>query len=279
MRKTDCIHIRGLQIFAHHGVFDTEKQEGQLFVIHITLFLDLTKAGETDCLADSVHYGEVSEQIKMSMTGASYDLLERAAQKTIEDILLRFPLIKAVRLELQKPNAPVELTFDTISVEMTRGWHKVYLSFGSNLGDKKAYIEQALEAIRMNRCFRNMKVSDILVTEPYGGVVQEEFLNGVLSVETFLEPCQLLRYLQSLESLAGRERRIHWGPRTLDLDILFYDQEIWEEEELQIPHPDLINRRFVLNPLMQLMPNLRHPVLGKTVKELAEELEQKIGTD
>ena len=115
-------------------------------------------------------------------------------------------------------------------------------------------------------------VSDYLVTEPYGVTDQDEFLNGVLKMRTLLSPEELLERLHQLEQEANRERIIHWGPRTLDLDILFYDQEIIDTADLHIPHPDMQNREFVLAPMNQIAPYLRHPVLNQTISQLLNTL-------
>ncbi|MBQ9990144.1 MAG: 2-amino-4-hydroxy-6-hydroxymethyldihydropteridine diphosphokinase [Lachnospiraceae bacterium] len=275
MKKKDCIHIRGLRIFAHHGVFAFEKKEGQMFVVNADLYTDLSRAGASDRLEESTHYGEVCEQMKKSLTRQSYDLIERAAEEAARDILLHFPLVEEVTLELQKPQAPVEMEFETLSVEITRGWHKIYIAFGSNMGNSRRYIKEALISIEEHPHFRGVRTSEYFITAPYGEVEQEDFINGVLEAETLLNPRQLLDYLHQLEAAAGRERKIHWGPRTLDLDILFYDKEVLEEEDLQIPHRDMANRDFVLIPLMQLAPCFRHPVLGKTVEEMAGELKER----
>ena len=103
------------------------------------------------------------------------------------------------------------------------------------------------------------------------GVEQEDFLNGCLELETLLTPQELLEELHRIEQEAGRERKIHWGPRTLDLDILFYDKELIETEDLIIPHVDLENRYFVLKPLAEIAPNFRHPMtqMLEAVKEEA----------
>ena len=116
------------------------------------------------------------------------------------------------------------------------------------------------------------KVSGYLVTEPYGGVEQDEFLNGVLKLRTLLTPEELLDRLHELEAAANRERIIHWGPRTLDLDILFYDNEIIDTPDLHIPHIDMENRDFVLKPMDEIAPYYRHPVLNKTIHQLLNEL-------
>ena len=119
------------------------------------------------------------------------------------------------------------------------------------------------------------KVSGYLVTEPYGGVEQDEFLNGVLRVRTLLSPEDLLDRLHILEQAADRKRIVHWGPRTLDLDILLYDNEIIDTEELHVPHIDMENRDFVLKPMVEIAPYFRHPVLNQTMSQLLKKLDEK----
>lgn len=271
----DCIRIDNLEIYAYHGVFESEKQAGQKFYVNAVLETDLKKAGRTDSLTDSTHYGEVCLQIKKSMTEKSYDLIERAAQKTVEDILLNFPLIQAVTLELRKPNAPIPMEFESVSVQLTRGWHKVYVAFGSNMGEKETYINNAIQDLKNSIYFRNIEISDFFCSSPYGGVEQDDFINGIIGMDTMLEPYELLDVLHELEAKANRVREQHWGPRTLDLDIIFYDDLVLDEKELQIPHRDMVNRDFVLIPLAQLAGFKRHPVLKKTVEELAKELSKR----
>ena len=240
----DVIKIENLKVFAHHGVFEEEKENGQNFYVNARLVSNLKKAGMSDELTDSTHYGEVCLQIQKSLTSKSFDLIECAAEKTIEDILKGFPLIKEVTLELRKPHAPIPMEFESVSVEITRGWHKIYIAFGSNLGDKETYIHNAIQELKHNSLFREVEVSDFFYSSPYGGVEQDDFVNGVLQAETILEPYELLDYLHELEKKAERVRKQHWGPRTLDLDILFYDNLVLDEKELQIPHKDMKNRDF-----------------------------------
>ena len=116
------------------------------------------------------------------------------------------------------------------------------------------------------------KVSSYLVTEPYGGVEQDDFLNACLELRTLLDPQELLDELHRVEQLAHRERLIHWGPRTLDLDILLYDDEVFETDTLIVPHVEMQLRDFVLRPMAEIAPNLRHPVLKKTMTELLRAL-------
>lgn len=117
-----------------------------------------------------------------------------------------------------------------------------------------------------------MAVSDYLVTPPYGVLDQDDFLNGALALQTLLPPEELLNVLQGIEANAHRERILHWGPRTLDLDILLYDDLILDTPTLHIPHIEMHRRDFVLIPLAQIAPWQRHPVLGETVEALCKQV-------
>ena len=271
----DVIRIENLKVFAHHGVFEEEKRNGQNFYVNARLVSDLKRAGMSDDLSDSTHYGEVCGQIEKSLTKETYDLIECAAQKAIEEILIHFPLVREVTLELRKPHAPIPMEFESVSVEITRGWHKVYIAFGSNMGDKQSYINGAIQGFKNSIYFRNIKVSDFFYSAPYGGIEQDNFVNGVLEAETMLEPYELLDFLHDLEEKGNRVREQHWGPRTLDLDIIFYDDLILDEERLQIPHKDMKNRDFVLVPLAQIAGFKRHPVLNITVEEMVNNLKER----
>lgn len=270
----DVIKIEELEIYAYHGVFQEEKDKGQKFYINATLFCDLKKAGRSDNLSDSTHYGEVCLLMKKSMTEESYDLIERAAEKTAEDVLCNFPLVKAITLELRKPDAPIPMEFSSVSVTITRKWHTAYIAFGSNMGDREQYIKNGLSYLENSHYFRNMNVSEFFYSTPYGGVEQDNFVNGVLEVETMLEAEELLEFLHEVESHAKRERVQHWGPRTLDLDIILYDDEIIDHKDLTVPHKDMKNRDFVLVPLAQLAGYRRHPVYGITIDEMVKNLQE-----
>lgn len=270
----DKIKIKELEIYAYHGVFQEEKEQGQRFYVNIVLETDFRTAAREDRLEKSTHYGEVCEKIRETFTKETYDLIETAAFRTAEAVLQNFPGIQKICLEVRKPEAPIPMEFSSVSVELSLQWHKVYLSFGSNMGDKERYVKEALKKIEGAKEFRNLQVSDFYRSEAYGGIEQDDYLNGVLFVETYLEPYELLDYLHKIEREAGRERILRWGPRTLDLDILFYDDLVLDEKELQIPHKDMKNRDFVLLPLKQIAAWYRHPVSGKTVEEMAEELKE-----
>ena len=197
------------------------------------------------------------------------------AEQLAREVLAQFPLIKALDLEVRKPQAPIGLPFESVSVKIHRAWHQVYVAFGSNMGDREGHIERGLAMLGTYAGIRVEKSSEIIRTAPYGGVEQEEFLNGVVALKTYLSPQELLQVLHEIEASENRERTIHWGPRTLDLDILFYDDLVLDEEELCIPHIDLQNRDFVLEPMMELAPYKRHPVSGKSIQEMLTELRSR----
>ncbi len=268
----DEIRVKKLEVFAHHGVYPKETEEGQIFYINAVLYTDTSRAGKSDELEHTVDYGSLCRFITGWMQENTCRLLEAVAEKMSEAILLRYERVRAMDLEIEKPFAPIPLPFENISVKIHRGWHRAYVALGSNMGDREAYLSGAVKAMESHPLIKVRKVSELLVTKPYGGVEQEDFLNGAAEIETLLNPEQLLEALQEMEQAAGRERLVHWGPRTLDLDILFYDRIVIESERLAIPHPDLENRRFVLEPMAAIAPWLRHPVTGKTITGLLREL-------
>lgn len=268
----DKIQIKNLEIFANHGVFPEETRLGQKFLVSLTMYLNTRIAGKTDALEKSINYGEVSSFITDYTKEHPCKLIEAAAEKLAEELLLRYPLLEGITLELKKPWAPVGLPLETVSVEITRFWHRAYLGLGSNLGDKKGYLDQAVKALDEIRGCYVEKVSSYLVTKPYGGVEQDDFLNACLILKTFLSPQELLDRMHEIEQAAHRTREIHWGPRTLDLDILLYDDEIIETEDLIIPHIEMHLREFVLKPLAEIAPYKRHPIYRKTIAQLAAEV-------
>ena len=268
----DKIKIENLEIYAYHGVFPEEKEKGQRFFINATLYTDLRKAGKTDDLTASTHYGEVALLLYEKMTEKSYDLIERAAEVCAEAVLLQFPLVRSITLELRKPEAPIPLPFESVSVVIRRGWKKAYVALGSNIGDSKAHLDGAVEALKADEKVRVLKVADYIVTKPYGGVEQDDFVNSAMAIETLYSPEELLDRLHEIEADHARERIIHWGPRTLDLDILLYEDVVMDTPDLIIPHKDMHNREFVLKPMAEIAPYEKHPILGQTMEQLLKQL-------
>lgn len=269
----DEIIIENLQVYAHHGVYREENEKGQNFYVNAVLYTNTAKAGKEDKLELSTDYGKVCRFIHKVISENVYNLIETVAEKTAEAVLLEFPLVEGITLEIRKPEAPIGLEFQSVSVKITRVWHMACVAVGSNIGDKQKYIEDAVDAIAQDEKCRLVKASGLVNSTAYGEVEQEEFLNGAVMVKTLYTPEALLDRLHEIEQAAGRKRDIHWGPRTLDLDIIFYDDLIMHTDSLTIPHIDMQNRDFVLKPLSQLVPYVIHPVLGKTVLQLYEEVQ------
>lgn len=264
-----------LEVFAHHGVLEEEQRKGQIFQVNAVLYTDAHRAGLEDNLFYSVDYGQVCQFITNWMQENTYQLLEAVAEKMSKAILLKYDRIVAVDLEIRKPQAPISLPFGCVSVKIHRRWHTAYLTMGSNMGDKVQYISGAIRALTAHPQIKVKKVSDLIMSKPYGVTDQENFLNGALEIETLLEPEELLDALHDMEDAAGRTRVRRWGPRTLDIDIIFYDKLVYESDNVVIPHPDMQNRDFVLEPLSTLAPYYRHPLFGKTVMQLYQELDPK----
>lgn len=268
----DKISIKNLEVFANHGVFPEENKLGQKFLVTATLYTDTRNAGMRDDLTQSIHYGIVSQKITDFLQEHTYQLIETAAEQLVQELLLHTEHLQAITLELKKPWAPVGLPLETVSVTITRGWHTAYIALGSNMGDKKAYLDGAVKAISEIEGCELLRISDYICTAPYGGVEQDDFLNACLSLRTLLTPHELLGRLHEIEQAAKRERLIHWGPRTLDLDILMYDDLVMDTEDLIIPHIEMHLRDFVLKPLAQIAPWKRHPLLGLTVAQILAQL-------
>lgn len=270
----DYISIQDLEVFAKHGVFPEEQRLGQKFLVSAKLYMDLSPAGKSDALECSVDYGKVCHLITELMTENTYKLLEKAAEEVAHMLLVTFAGVDQAEVTVKKPWAPIGLPLDTAAVTVTRKWNRTYIALGSNMGDCENYLNQAVLQMEENENCRVTAVSDYIITKPYGGVAQDDFLNGAAIVDTLYTPEELLGFLHEIEQKADRKRDVHWGPRTLDLDILFYGNEVVQTEELTIPHPDMHNRDFVLQPLDQLAPGFVHPLLQKTVRNMLLQLKE-----
>ena len=149
-----------------------------------------------------------------------------------------------------------------------------YIGLGSNLGDRSAHLERGFAGLGQIEGSSLHRRSGIHETMPVGPVTQGPYLNAVAAIETTLTPRELLDHLLRIESTAGRDRSAEqrWGPRTLDLDLLLYGDQVVDQEGLTVPHPRMHEREFVLRPLFELAPDLLHPILRQTVSELLESL-------
>lgn len=270
----DKIIISGLEIFANHGVMHEENVLGQKFIIDAVMCCELDKAGKADDLSLSVNYAQVCRLIEKVMCENTFKLIEAAAENIAQAILYKYSIVKAVTVTVKKPWAPILMNIDTVGVRITRKRHRAYIALGSNIGDTNAHLNGAVQEIDMNEKCSVKKVSDFIITKPVGGVEQPDFLNGCIEIETLYTPHELLDFLHDVEKNHHRERKIHWGPRTLDLDIVLYDDIIMADDTLIIPHKEMEKREFVLKPLSQIAPYAVHPVKNMTISELFDRLTQ-----
>ena len=266
----DQLRIKDLEIFAFHGLFLSEKELGQKFVISASLSYDMTKAATDLDLDSSIHYGELCQKWTTWFQEESEDLIETVAYKLVERT---YPLVQEIELELKKPWAPVHLPLETCSVTIHRRKQRAFIALGSNMGDKTANLKQAIDYMRA-RGIHILKESSVITTEPWGDVEQDRFANQVIEVETWLPAPILLETLLAIESEMGRIREVHWGPRLIDLDLLFVEDKVFYTDELILPHPYIAERLFVLESLQEIAPHFIHPVLGQPIRHLYQELKK-----
>ena len=151
--------------------------------------------------------------------------------------------------------------------------HQIFLALGSNIGNRKQYIEEAILLLR--EILNDVMIAPLYETKPRYFEDQNNFLNSVLSGFTDLEPQELLQFTKTVQEKVGRVERFRNGPREIDIDILFYDKVVYKDEDLEIPHPRIQERDFVLQPFSDIDSDFSHPVLKKTIRELLDALPEE----
>ncbi len=263
----DKILIRGLEVTARHGVYAEEKLKAQRFVFDADIYCDFFAAAKGDNLQRTVNYAAACQLIAGVATHNSFNLIETLAYECAA-ALLDNDLVRGVKITVYKPDAPVKLKFGSVGVECELFRERVFLSLGSSLGDKKAFLDAGLSKLAAVRGIKIIKVSRYIASKPFGGVAKNEFLNCAAEIETYLPPRALLSEILRIEDECGRVRNVKWEDRTLDIDIVFYGNRIVREEGLIIPHPYCFERDFVLAPLKEIAPDFVCPVKGVQLKNL-----------
>jgi len=264
------IHINDLVIFANHGVFHEEKVLGQKFIVSAQVDCNFSSGVKDDHIDNTLNYAALCQRIEQIMTSQSWDLIESACDAIATGILHTYgSLIKHVHITIKKPWAPVHMSLDTVGVSTTRSWHTVYLGLGSNLGDSTDILNNAIGRLRgIGSCVQLVSTSSYVKTAPVSPIPQPHYLNAAVAIRTTLTPHELIAQTMAIENALGRERTEHWGPRTLDIDILAYDQLVTDDPIVTLPHPLMHERGFVLQPLAEIAPLWVHPLLGQRVQTL-----------
>lgn len=270
---SDQIVLQGISAKGFHGVLDFEKRDGQTFVVDVTMTVDLSAAGASDDLADTVNYAEVAGDVVALIEGESLDLIEALAARIADRVLAR-PLVEAVEVVVHKPEAPVGHPFTDVQVRVLRERQTpVVIAMGSNLGDSVETLHDA--AVALYGLIDVDEVSPLVETDPVGGPDQPAYLNAVVTGTTHLAPATLLAALHDIEAAHGRTREVRWGPRTLDLDLVQYGDPVFDTDvrvdgpALTLPHPRAHERAFVLVPWLQAEPEAALRVGGE-VRRVAD---------
>lgn len=264
--------VKKLKIETCHGVNDFEKTDPQPFEFTAEVECDFYAAAAEDDISLTISYAQVSKLITRIATEKVYNLIETLACRCAEAILDYFPSATSARVRVDKPHAPVKAKFSSMAAEVFLRRERVFLSLGSSMGDKKAYLDFAVKRISETHGITLKKLSSYTESEPYGGVAKNTFVNACAEIETYLPPRVLLQQLQRIEQEGERTRELRWGDRTLDIDIIFYGRQIICDDILTVPHADYANRAFVLGPLEEIAPSFVCPLRNKTVSELYSSL-------
>lgn len=258
---TDVIRVDGIRGYGYHGVLADERATGQEFFVDVAIEVDLSRAGISDELADTVDYSAVAARVLARIEGEPVDLIERLAHLVAGDVLAD-PRVEAVEVRVHKPEAPVGVPVAGVSVQVRRERGvEVVVALGANLGDPLATLTAAVAALAALPGVTVTAVSPLVESDPVGGLDQPAYLNAVLLARTTRPPEALLRDLHAVEAAHGRTREIHWGARTLDLDLIQFgrpgddDECLREGPGLQVPHPRAAERAFVLVPWAQVDPH------------------------
>ena len=276
----DRIRLTGLVAPGRHGVFERERRDGQDFVVDVVLELDLRGAAATDDLTRTVHYGELARALADDVRGEPVDLLETLAERLLRTCLAN-GRVEAAEVVVHKPQAPIEETFGDVAVAVRRRREEVFppprdgvLALGSNLGDREATLASAVADLARTPGLEVVAVSPVVETDPVGGPEQPDYLNAVVAVRGTLAPHELLAACLEVEARHGRERRVRWAARTLDVDVITYGDLVLDTPDLVLPHPRAGHRPFVLAPWAALDPraSLPLPALGPGVRARVADL-------
>ena len=267
----DKIFVHNLCLVGNHGVMDEERVLGQRFFLDIEVTTDARRASTNDDYRKAICYASLCDLAAKVSDAGPYKLIETFAERVITAILERFPTVTEARVRIRKPGAPIDASFDTVGVELARKrQRRVAFSLGSNVGDRASQIRAALAFLEAEDEIEITKVSSFYETAPWGKEDQDPFINACAIGQTSLSPHEVLRACKVIEVRLGRTPGERWGPRLIDIDLLFLGDEQISTIALTVPHAEILKRGFVLKPLAEIAGD--EDLAGRTVRDALAEL-------
>jgi len=265
------ILIKDLNLFGYHGVKESEKKDGQNFRFNIEILINQGSFLNDDDIDNTVNYSEVIKLIKRINSDNRFNLLETFSQTVAEDIMKISPLVDKVIVRIEKTSPPIKENLKSVGVEYVLDRKReekdksknkkvdVFLSLGSSVGDRENNLRKAVDMIGDNPHISIIKMSSIYETEPMYIKDQDSFYNIVLytRVDGEISPFEMMGFLKGIEFGFGRKKDIKYGPRIIDIDLLYYGEIVIESDFLTLPHPGIEERKFVLVPLSEIAPELK----------------------
>jgi dihydroneopterin aldolase/2-amino-4-hydroxy-6-hydroxymethyldihydropteridine diphosphokinase len=276
MIHPDRLILHEMRFVARHGLLPIEKERAQPFIVSVELETSLAAAGLSDHLDATIDYRTIQRLVRDVIEGSSRRLIETLAEAIAGAILASAPPVSAVTVEVTKPRPPVDFQFAGVAARIRRlrprsaSPRTAFIGLGSNLGDRKALLASAVDRLAALPDTSILATSGVRDTEPVGPVDQPRFLNQVIALRTLLAPEDLMASLLAIEAEFGRVRTEHWGPRTLDLDLLIYEGETRSGPFLTVPHPRMWERTFVTEPLRELLNDARLEAWGDLRQRLGQ---------
>lgn len=273
---TDRVFVTDLCLHGNHGLHPEETRLGQKFHVDIECAVDLAPCAAEDDYEKAVCYGTLCDMAAEVSASGPFRLIETLGHRIAEAVLARFYAVNEVVVRVRKPSAPLAAVFGHVGVEIRRRRRRrIGLSLGSNMGDKIANVQTALSLLRTENVVEFDAISKFYRTAPWGKEDQDWFVNACATGWTTLTPEEVLKACKRIEFHVGRVPTVRWGPRAIDIDILFIDAIDIEGPELTLPHREMFNRAFVLAPLAEIAPDLE--IGGRTPQAELERMALKPG--
>jgi len=267
------IQVAGIEVSTVIGCNPDERIKKQPLVFDLMLSLYHQDHYLKDSLHTTINYDELIDFIKAMVEKTSYQLLESLVQYITHELLKHYSLIKRIKITVTKLEI-CGVKAGKIQVSHTEcRKHKIAIAFGSNLGMPKKQIISAIELLA--KSVSDIQIGGFYETLPFGVKEQPNYVNTAIIGYTKLNPDRLFAKIKTIEKLLGKVEQIENGPRIIDVDLVFFSNWEYQYNFLQVPHPSCHLRDFVLKPLMDIEPDLIHPVLDKTISELYNNLEDR----